>query len=204
MSPLSNQEEKSTEAKVDSFGYSLVKDITRIGVILFALFQCLVLDTCCKPRPSITTSRKPLWSLKDKGEYSPCIIENKKIYHYVQEEGFGTLESYHDFKEIKDKGVFLYEDLNSSVQLPLMSYFKPYVGWQWNSDVFLRFFIYEKENEYVVYYYGDSPDVEAKHISVENIVVENNPFSKKLVVKELDHSHINDLYLKDALCKGVH
>ena len=85
-----------------------------------------------------------------------------------------------------------------------MSYFKPYVGWRWNSDVFLLFFIYEKENEYVVYYYGDSPDVEAQHISVENIVVENNPFSKKLVVKELDHSRINDLYLKDALCKGVH
>ncbi len=184
-----------------------MKDITRIGVILFALFQCLLLATCYSPRRSITTSRNPLISLKDKGDYPPCIIEDKKIYHYVQEEGFGTLESYHDFKEIKDKGVFLYEDLNSSVQLPLMSYFKPYVGWQWNSDVFLRFFIYEKKNEYVVYYYRATPDYyygATPDIEAQDFVVENNPFSKKLVVKELDHSRINDLYLKDALCKGVH
>ena len=202
---MSNQEEKSTDAKADSFGYSLVKDITRIGVILFALFQCLLLATCYSPRRSITTSRNPLISLKDKGDYPPCVIEDKKIYHYVQEEGFGTLEFYHDFKGPKDKGVFLYEDLNSSVQLPLISYFKPYVGWlPLNSSISLRFFIYEKGNEYVVYYYGDSPDVEAQHISVENIVVENNPFSKKLVVKKLDLSGINNLYLRDALCKGWH
>ena len=102
---MSNQEEKSTDAKADSFGYSLVKNITRIGVILFALFQCWLLATCYSPRRSITTSRNPLISLKDKGDYPPCIIENKKIYHYVQEEGFGTLEDYHSFKETKDKGI---------------------------------------------------------------------------------------------------
>ena len=197
---MSNQEEKSTDAKADSFGYSLVKDITRIGVILFALFQCLLLAMCYSPRRSITTSRYPLVSLKDKDDYPPCIIEDKKIYHYVHEEGFGTLESYHDFKEIKDKGVFLYEDLNSSVQLPLISYYKPYPGWIYlDDDGSLYFFIYEKKNEYVVYYYGATPNIVA-----QDFVVENNPFSKKLVVKELDHSHINDLYLKDALCKGWH
>lgn len=197
---MSNQEEKSTDAKADSFGYSLVKNITRIGVILFALFQCWLLATCYSPRRSITTSRNPLISLKDKGDYPPCVIENKKIYHYVQEEGFGTLEFYHDFKRPKDKGVFLYEDLNSSVQLPLISYFKPYPYWiYWNGDASLYFFIYEKKNEYVVYYYGGNPTIKA-----QDFVVENNPFSKKLVVKKLDLSGINYLYLRDALCKGWH
>ena len=177
-----------------------MKNITRIGVILFALFQCWLLATCYSPRRSITTSRNPLISLKDKGDYPPCIIENKKIYHYVQEEGFGTLEDYHSFKETKDKGIFLYEDLNSSVQLPLISYFKPYPYWiYWNGDGSLYFFIYEKKNEYVVYYYGGNPTIKA-----QDFVVENNPFSKKLVVKKLDLSGINDLYLRDALCKGWH
>ena len=193
MFPLSNQEEKSTGAKADLFEYSLVANITKILVILFALFQCLVLTMCCSPRRSISTSRNPLISLKDNGAYPPCVIEDKKIYHYLQEEGLGALEQYHNFRKARDKGVFLYEDLNSPVQLPLISYYKPYPGW--NNYVSFNFAIYEKQDEYVVYYYGDSPTD-----SVENIVVENNPFSKKLVVKRLEPSRINQLYLRDAIC----
>ena len=200
---MRTENEKSTDAKADSFGYSLVKNITKVLVILFALFQCFILVMCCSPRPAIKTSTNPLRtipgpfrSLESSDPYPPCIIENKKIFHYINETGVGTLEKYHGFKKkVKDKGVFVYENAYGE-QLPLISYFK---SWSWNplNDIFFHFAIYEKQDEYVVYYYADDPGDD-----VENIVVESNPFSKNLVVKRLDPSYINKLYLENAKCFG--
>lgn len=199
---LRTENEKSIDANADTFEYSLVSNITKVLVILFALFQCLVLVMCCSPRPAIKTSTNPLRttpgpfrSLESSDPYPPCIIENKKIFHYMNKAGIGTLEQYHGFKKVKDKGVFVYENAYGEQQ-PLISYLKPWY-WETFSSTTFHFAIYEKQDEYVVYYYGDDPGD-----SIENIVVESNPFSKNLVVKRLDPSYINKLYLENAKCFG--
>ena len=113
----------------------------------------------------------------------------------MNEAGIGILEQYHGFKNVKDKGVFVYENIYGEQQ-PLISYFKP---WHWDplDQTYFQFAIYEKQDEYVVYYYDDNFGDD-----VENIVVENNPFSKNLVFKRLDPSYINRLYLENAKCFG--
>lgn len=200
---LSTENKKGVKENADTFGYLLVSNITKVLVILFALFQCFILVMCCSPRPAaITTSNNRLRttpesyiSLKSSDPNPPCIIENKKISHYTNETGVSALEQYHGFKKVKDKGVFVYENAYGEQQ-PLISYLKPWYWGTFNSTIF-HFAIYEKQDEYVVYYYGDDPGDD-----VENIVVESNPFSKNLIVKKLDPSRINKLYLENAKCFG--
>ncbi len=161
---------------------------TKIGVILFALLNAIFLSMCCGKQYSEVTPPTLLKFYDVSNQLQPCEIEGKKIYYYKKVGAIGRLVGYHGYSGVQDKGGLLYEDINGLH--PLMSFLTPFQqGWG------INFSIISKQNQHIIYYQISN---EENHL--DSIFIENNPFLKDVVIKELKPSFFNERYLKKFGC----
>ena len=161
--------------------------VTQVCVILFT-GVCLFLLFICWPKQSPSQDPTPMLAKDTDGKSVPCEVEGKKIYHYLKGNETERLYEFHyHLASVKDEVGLLYEDENGLH--PLVTITTPFLEFPW-----FKFFIMEKQNEYVVFYYSESGKV------THDMKIEEQPFSKKVIVKGLIVSSINKKYLKRANC----
>lgn len=162
--------------------------VTQVCVILFTGLCLFLLLFLCWPKQSPSQDPEPLLKKDADGKSVPCEVEGKKIYHYLKGNETERLYEFHyHLASVKDEAGLLYEDENGLH--PLVTITTPFLEFQW-----FKFFIMEKQNEYVVFYYTQN------HKVANDMKIEGQPFSKKLTVKNLNFSLINIEYLKRANC----
>ena len=160
---------------------------TQVCVILFTEL-CLFLLFICWPKQSPSQDPIPLLMKNAEGKSVPCKIDGKKIYHYLKgNETERLYEFRYHLVNVKDDAGLMYEDENGLH--PLVTITTRFLEFPW-----FKFFILEKQNEYVVFYYTQN------HKVANDMKIEGQPFSKKLTVKNLNFSLINIEYLKRANC----
>ncbi len=172
--------------KPDSFRKKF-EYVTQVCVILFT-GVCLFLLFICWPKQSPSQDPTPMLAKDTDGKSVPCEVEGKKIYHYLKGNETERLYEFHyHLASVKDEVGLLYEDENGLH--PLVTITTPFLEFPW-----FKFFIMKKQNEYVVFYYSESGKV------THDMKIEEQPFSKKVIVKGLIVSSINKKYLKRANC----
>ena len=164
-----------------------LEKITQVCVILFTELSLFLLFICW-PKQSPSQEPTPILSKNTDGKSVPCEVEGKKIKKKKKGNETERLYEFHyHLTSVKDEVGLMYEDENGLH--PLVTITSPFLEFPW-----FKFFILEKKNEYVVFYYSESGKV------THDMKIEEQPFSKKVTVKGLIVSPINKEYLKRAKC----
>ncbi|MBO4436602.1 MAG: hypothetical protein J5791_06940 [Fibrobacter sp.] len=163
--------------------------LTKIGVVLFTLVNVFFLSMCSRSEYSEGLPHTLLKSRTAEGQLSSCEIEGKKIYHYKKPKKIDGLQYYYrGDRDVRDEWGLAYKD--GSGYHPLISVLVPF-----QQLPGLEFFIFDKPNEYIVFYYLNNEDGR-----IDSIRVDEQPFSKEVVLKKLNPSDLKESYVKNATC----
>lgn len=173
----------------NKYVYLFFENLTKIGVVLFTLVYVLFLGMCSGTEYSEGLPYTLLKSRYADGQLSSCEIEGRKIYHYKKPKKIEGLQYYYrGDKDVKDEWGLVYEDEKG--HHPLVSVLVPF---QQSSG--LEFFVFDKPNEYTVYYY-----LKNEGGRIDSIWVNEQPFSKEVVLRKLNPSDFNEPYMENATC----
>lgn len=169
--------------------YLFWENFTKLGVVLFTLANVLFLGLCSRPEYSEGQPYTLLKSQNADGQLSFCEIEGRKIYHYKKPKKIDGLQYYYrGDRDVRDEWGLAYKDRNG--YHPLISVLVPF-----QQSPGLEFFVFDKPNEYTVFYYLNNEDGR-----IDSIRVDEQPFSKKVVFKKLNRFDLNELYVKNSAC----
>lgn len=171
------------------YTYLFWENLTKIGVVLFTLVYVFFLGMCSRTEYSEGQPYALLKSRDADGQLSSCEIEGKKIYHYKKTKKIDGLQYYYrGDRDVKDEWGLAYEDENG--RHPLISALEPF-----QQAPSLDFFVFDKPNEYTIYYYLNKEDGQ-----IDSIWVDVQPFSKEVVLRKLNPSDFNESYVENATC----
>lgn len=171
------------------YTYLFWENLTKIGVVLFTLVNVFFLGMCSRTEYSKGLPYTLLMSRYADGQLSSCEIEGRKIYHYKKTKKIDGLQYYYrGDRDVKDEWGLAYENENG--YHPLISVFVPF---QQSSS--LEFFVFDKPKEYTVYYY-----LKNEGGQIDSIWVNEQPFSKEVVLRKLNPSDFNESYMENTFC----